>query len=68
MAWHRGRDQHEGGGFPLAWCHPGPMGWNVRVSERNRGIDRWLLVLFFAVFVVGLVVGIYQWWAVGWRF
>lgn len=44
------------------------MGWNVRVSEGNRGIDRWLLVLFFVVFVIGLVVGVYQWWAMGWRF
>ena len=34
----------------------------------NRGIDRWLLVLFFVVFVIGLVVGIHQWWAIGWQF
>jgi hypothetical protein len=53
---------------PLTWCHGGRMGWNVRVSEGNRGIDRWLLVLFFVVFVIGLVVGVYQWWAMGWRF
>jgi hypothetical protein len=39
----------------------------VRVSEGNRGIDRWLLVLFFVVFVIGLAVALMKWWAIGWQ-
>jgi hypothetical protein len=37
------------------------------VSEGNRRIDRWV-VLFFVVFVVGLVLAVFKWWSVGWRF
>jgi hypothetical protein len=43
------------------------MVWNVSVAGRDRTTDRWLLVAFLVVFVIGLVVSLVKWANLGWH-